>query len=127
MAKRVNPEEEAQDLLPEAAESPACSAHARLLSAIADFEDGLDDAHEVALGLAGSEAGILRIEGIGWIDPDILTFDGTDDDGIRMRMVQHVSQLNVTLVALPRVDPAGEPRRIGFHLAAGRAAGAGRS
>ena len=124
---RRPPEEEAQDLLPEIPEAYAGRVHANLVAAIADFESGLDDAHEVALGFAGSEVGILRIEGIGWIEPDTLTFDGTDEEGIRTRMIQHVSQLNVMLVALPRVDTAGEPRRIGFHLAAGaprRAGGA---
>lgn len=108
-------------------QSPAGSAHDRLIAAIADFEAGLDDAHEVALGFAGSEAGVLQIEAIGWIAPDILTFDGTDEEGIRTRMIQHVSQLSVMLVALPRADSEGEPRRIGFRLAAARQADSGRS
>lgn len=129
MAKRVKraPEEEAQDLLPELPEPYAGQVHANLVAAIADFEADLDDAHEVALGFAGSEVGILRIEGIGWIEPDTLTFDGTDEAGIRTRMIQHVTQLNVMLVALPRTDTAGEPRRIGFHLGAGVPPAAGRS
>lgn len=125
--KRRPPEEEAQDLLPEMPEAYAGRVHANLLAAIADFEAGLDDAHEVALGFAGSEVGILRIEGIGWIEPDTLTFDGTDEDGIRTRMIQHVTQLNVMLVALPRADTEGEPRRIGFHLGVGAPSGAARS
>ena len=120
------PEEEAQDLLPDLPEAYAGRVHANLVAAIADFEAGLDDAHEVALGFAGSEVGILRIEGIGWIEPDTLTFDGTDEMGIRTRMIQHVSQLNVMLVALPRADMEGEPRRIGFRLAAGVPPSAGR-
>lgn len=119
------PEEEAQDLVPLPPEPYAGRVHANLVAAIADFESGLDDEHEVALGLAGSDVAILRIEGIGWIEPDTLTFDGTDDDGTRIRLVQHVSQLNVTLVALPRSDPEGEPRRIGFRLAASVPADAG--
>lgn len=113
------PEEEAQDLV-NGAECPASSAHARLIAAIAEFEAGLDDTQEVALGLAGGTAGVLQIDALGWIEPDILTFDGIDAEGIRTRMIQHVTQLNVLLVALPREDEAGAPRRIGFRLAAAR-------
>lgn len=126
MARRVGPapdpapEEEAQDIVTEAAECPASSAHARLIAAIAEFEDGLDDTQEVALGLAGGSAGVLQIEALGWIEPDILTFDGIDAEGIRTRMIQPVTQLNVLLVALPREDEEGAPRRIGFRLASAR-------
>jgi len=132
MARRVTPAtgpqadpapgEEAQDRV-EGPDCPASSAHVRLIAAIAEFEAGLDDTQEVALGLAGGSAGVLQIEALGWIEPDLLTFDGIDAEGIRTRMIQHVTQLNVLLVALPREDEEGAPRRIGFRLASARAPG----
>lgn len=100
--------------------SPAESAHDRLILYIRTFESQLDSSQEVAMGFAGDEAGILRIEGIGFFDPDILTFYGRDDGGAKTQLIQHVSQLSVMLRAVPRNDGAADPpRRIGFHLASG--------
>ncbi|MDA7428262.1 DUF6173 family protein [Primorskyibacter aestuariivivens] len=91
-------------------------AYERLILYIRDFEAGLDNEHEVAMGFTGTDAGILRIEGMGFFDPDIVTFYGTDPDGIRTQLIQHVSQLNVLLRALPKLVEEAAPRRIGFRL-----------
>lgn len=99
--------------------SPAQWAYERLILYIKNFEDQLDDRHEVAMGFAGGEAGVMRIEGIGYFAPDIVTFYGRDEDEARTQLVQHVSQLNVMLRALPKARELDEPRRIGFRLAAG--------
>ncbi len=93
-------------------------AYERLILYIQNFEQQLDNEHEVAMGFAGNETGILRIEGLGYFDPDIVTFYGTDDEGGRMQLIQHVSQLNVALRAMPILRDDVEPRRIGFRLAA---------
>jgi len=98
--------------------SPAEWAHPRLVLYIQNFEQQLDNEHEVAMGFAGNETGVLRIEGLGFFDPDIVTFYGSDEAGGRMQLIQHVSQLNVALRALP-IPKAEEPaRRLGFQLAA---------
>ena len=96
--------------------SPARWAYERLIHYIRSFEGQLDSAHEVAMGFTGGEAGVIRIEGIGYFDPDIVTFFGSDPDGTRTQVIQHVSRLNVMLRALPRAQTAGEPQRIGFRL-----------
>jgi len=49
-----------------------------------------------------TSAGVLRIEGLGYFDPDIVTFYGSDSSGGKTQLVQHVSQLNVMLRALPK-------------------------
>lgn len=100
--------------------SPAEWAYERLILYIRNFEGQLDTAEEVAMGFAGGEAGVLRIEGLGYFDPDIITFYGRDDNGARTQLIQHVTQLNVMLCAVPRDEPAEPdepPRRIGFRLA----------
>ncbi len=97
--------------------SPAEWAYERIILYIQSFETQLDNEHEVAMGFTGSDAGILRIEGMGYFDPDIVTFYGTDPAGARTQLVQHVSQLNVILRALPRESRQDKPRRIGFRLA----------
>ncbi|MFZ5965261.1 DUF6173 family protein [Thalassococcus sp. BH17M4-6] len=103
---------------PVAAKSPAEWAYERLILYIQKFEEQLDNEQEVAMGFTGGQAGVLRIEGMGYFDPDIVTFYGSDDRGTRTQLIQHVSQLSVLLRALPKVTAAAAPRRIGFRLAA---------
>jgi hypothetical protein len=70
------------------------------------------------MGFTGSSAGTLRIEGVGYFDPDIVTFYGADENGAKMQLIQHVTQLNVVLRAISKETPPEEPaRRIGFRLA----------
>lgn len=95
--------------------SPAEWAYERIVLYLRDFEDQLDAEHEVAMGFTGSDVSVLRIEGMGYFAPDIVTFYGIDGDGLKTQLIQHVSQLNVTLRALPRTEDS-PPRRIGFRL-----------
>jgi hypothetical protein len=99
--------------------SPAKRSHDMLIAYIRHFESQLDAAQEIAMGFAADEAGILRIEGIGFAEPDLVTFYGTDDFGAKTQLIQHVSQLSVTLRAVPKERREEPPRRIGFHLSAG--------
>jgi len=97
--------------------SPAEWAYERIVMYIQNFEKTLDAEHEVGMGFAGSDAGSLKIQGMGYFAPDMVTFYGNDMDGNKMQLVQHVSQLNVMLVAEPKAEPEQEPVRIGFKLA----------
>ena len=97
--------------------SPAEWAYRRVILYLKAFEESLDDGQEAAMGFAGGAGGVLRIEGIGFHAPDLVTFTGRDDRGNRCQLIQHVHQLNVLLRAVPRPDPAEAPRRIGFDLA----------
>ncbi len=102
---------------PAAEKSPAQWAYERMILYIKNFEEQLDASQEIAMGFAGGDAGVLRIEGIGYFDPDVLTFYGVDATGGRTQLVQHVSQLSVLLKALPKPEESPEPTRIGFRLA----------
>jgi len=118
-----NPPRPCEETLPPAlresseTKSPARWAYERLILYIRNFEAQLDNAHEVAMGFTGGDAGVIRIEGLGYFDPDLVTFFGTDPQGARTQLVQHVTQLNVMLRALPKMAEAEAPRRIGFRLA----------
>ncbi len=98
--------------------SPAQWAYERLVLYIKNFEERLAGDEEVAMGFTDTGAGILKIEGIGFFDPDIVTFYGVDGAGARAQLVQHVTQLNVMLRAVPKPQEVDAPRRIGFQLAA---------
>lgn len=100
----------------DSAKSAARWAYERLVTYIQHFEEQLDSEHEVAMGFVGGETGVLRIEGLGYFDPDIMTFYGTDGSGSATQLIQHVHQLNVMLRALPKEKPAEPARRIGFRL-----------
>lgn len=102
---------------PATRKSPAQWAYERMILYIQNFEKQLDNEHEVAMGFTGGDAGVLRIEGMGYYDPDIVTFYGSDASGAKTQLVQHVSQLNVLLRALPKERSKAAPTRIGFRLA----------
>ncbi len=104
---------------PATKKSAAQWAYERIIMYIQNFEKQLDNNHEIGLGLAGSNAGVIRIEGLGYYDPDIITYYGVNEAGAKTQLIQHVSQLNVTLIASPKHIDQPEPTRIGFRLAAG--------
>lgn len=97
--------------------SPAQWAYERIVLYLQEFEKNLDSEHEAAMGFTGGDAGVLRIEGMGYFDPDIVTFYGTDPSGAKTQMIQHVTQMNVLLRAVPKAVQSAEPNRIGFQLA----------
>lgn len=109
---------------PTETKSPARWAYERLILYIRNFEEQLDNEHEVAMGFTGGDAGVIRIEGLGYFDPDLITFYGADPESGRTQLIQHVSQLNVMLRALPKTIDHKEPRRIGFRLASDLETGA---
>ena len=98
--------------------SPAQWAYERIILYIQNFEEQLDGEHEVAMGFTGGTTGTMRIQGMGFFAPDIITFYGQDETGTRTQLVQHVSQLNVMLRAIPKAAEAPEANRIGFQLGA---------
>ena len=90
---------------------------------IRNFEKQLDSNHEIAMGFAGSDAGVLKIEGLGFFEPDMITFYGRDEDGTKTQLIQHIAQLSVMLRAVPKAAPEAPPTRIGFRLASGWSGG----
>lgn len=56
--------------------SPAEWAYERLILYIQNFESQLDNEHEVAVGFVGGDAGVLRIEGMGFSTPISSHFTG---------------------------------------------------
>ena len=96
--------------------SPAEWAYDRVALYIQNFEKTLNADEEIGMGFAGSDAGTLRIDGMGYFAPDMIAFYGRDPMGKQMQLIQHVSQLNVLLVAEQKPAEADVPNRIGFKL-----------
>lgn len=82
---------------------------------VAYFQNSLDASHEVGIQLANfGIASEIRIRAITYYNPKLIEFIGVRD-GRQVSLVQHISQLNFLLVALPAEKPE-EPYRIGFQL-----------
>lgn len=89
----------------------------RIVAYIREFEANLDKEHEIGARMVSfGDTVQFHIVDMGYWNPDIVTFDGLDEAGRRMKLIQNVSQLNVLLVAMPKRVEHDEPRRIGFVL-----------
>ncbi|MGD1046711.1 MAG: DUF6173 family protein [Bacteroidota bacterium] len=90
----------------------------RLMHQIAEFEKGLKPNEEIGAYLAsfGTQV-IVQIEHVGYHNPYFIIFEGfSTSDGQKVKLVQHVSQLNVLFVAINLKDTSRPPRRIGFEI-----------
>lgn len=86
-----------------------------LLSKINQFDDGLNDELEVGLKLVSFGQTItFHVSGIGFYNPSLVVFAGLTDDGNRVELVQHVSQISFVLIALPKLNPEKPKNKIGF-------------
>ena len=96
--------------------SPAEWAYERIILYIQKFEEQLDGEHEMVMGFVGGGVGSMHVQGMGYFAPDLVTFYGADENGVKTQMVQHVSQLNVTLKATLKQNKDVEAARIGILL-----------
>lgn len=81
---------------------------------IKEFEEDLDDEHEVAVKLASFGQSItMGVTDIGYSNPSTLIFYGFVGDQ-PATLIQHMAQLNFLLLAAKKPDPEKPPRRIGF-------------
>jgi hypothetical protein len=95
--------------------NPAEWAYDRLVEYIKDFEKDLDDEHEIGARLVSFGSVVtFHIQNIGYYGPDMINFDGQDEQGQRVQLIQHLSQLNVLLIAMKKIHE--KPRRLGFIL-----------
>ena len=85
-----------------------------LCKQIQNFQNALDDNHEVGLQLASFGQSItLSVVKLGYSNPCLIHFYGYIDNN-KAHLIQHVTQLNFLLVAVPKSDPDKPARRIGF-------------
>lgn len=88
----------------------------RIVRSLQAFEAALGPNEEVGLKFASLPGDVLRIENVGYWNPDLIKFYGTTGEGQRYELIQHVSQINLLLVVLNK-ESREPPRRIGFILA----------
>ena len=88
----------------------------RVVKKITEFEESIPDNMQAGGRFVSSANGYtFSIDDVGYWNPDMIVFYGTGPDGAKVELLQHTSQLNLLLVAVPRTDDLSKPRRkIGF-------------
>jgi hypothetical protein len=87
---------------------------------IADFEATLDADHEIGMPIVGGPAGLcVHVREVSRFGTDKLVFVGIDSDQKPVRLIQHLTQLNLLMLAAPKIGPVAV--RIGFHAPVGGA------
>jgi uncharacterized protein DUF6173 len=110
------PRIDVRDLRTEAQDNYASEFYTRLVNRITEFNEALDEDHEVGVTLVnfGGSSMVFHLSDLGYCNPSLITFYGITDDGNPVELIQHVSQISVLLSKLPRLP--NEPKRvIGFH------------
>lgn len=93
----------------------ASDMYQRIVALINNFESDLPDTMQAGGRLVSAGDITFSIQDIGYWDPNMIVFYGELSDGSTVELVQHLSQLNLLLVAVPRQDDIQKPRRvIGF-------------
>lgn len=107
---------EIQKSLAEARESEYASGFCkRLVEMINEFDESLDDEHEVGMRLVTfGQAVTFHVTDIGYYNPSLIRFYGKMDDGSDVELIQHISQISFLLMAVKRINPQEPKKRIGF-------------
>ena len=86
--------------------------HNRLLTWFAAFDTSLDSEHEIGARLVNfGQTYTFRVTDLGYWNPSLIVFHGFNDQGERIQLIQHVSQISILLVPLKK---PGDRPRIGF-------------
>lgn len=95
--------------------NPAKWTHRQFVECIYDFEKSLDDDHEVGARLISFASEVtFYIQDVRYYDPHMISFSGSKENGEKLQLFQHVSQLSVCLVSMKKRGE--EPVKIGFKL-----------
>ena len=86
----------------------------RLMKWIADFDAGLDDTQEVGVRLVSfGQTIVFHLKDINYWNPSLISFTGYTEKSEPVNLIQHVSQISILLMSLPRNNP--KEQKIGFH------------
>ena len=93
----------------------ASDMYQRIVALINNFEADMPADMQAGGRLVSAGNITFSIQDVGFWDPNMIVFYGELSDGSHVELVQHLSQLNLLLVAVKRTDDTDKPRRvIGF-------------
>jgi hypothetical protein len=97
----------------------ASKFYKRLSEWITNFDKSLDDNHEVGVRLVSfGQSMSFHLEGMGYYNPFLISFSGFTEDGQPVELIQHVNQISILLMKLPRKNPNEPKKPIGFNIGA---------
>ncbi|WP_433742541.1 DUF6173 family protein [Falsibacillus pallidus] len=93
----------------------ASAFYRKIIDMILLFESQLNEEEEVGLRLVSfGNAMQFHVDAISYINPSLISFMGMLNDGSKVKLIQHVSQISFLLMALPKREEHAPPNRIGF-------------
>jgi hypothetical protein len=93
----------------------ASEFHKRLVKWVREFDESLDQEHEVGIRLVSfGQSLTFHLGDIGYWNPSLISFSGFTDGGEPVELIQHVSQISVLLLKVKRKDLSKPKRKIGF-------------
>lgn len=98
-----------------AEEQYASSFYEKLVEMIREFDVKLAESEEVGMRLVSFGQTVeFHVQDIGYYDPSLIRFFGVTDDGDKIELIQHVSQISFLLMAVNRLNPKEPKKKIGF-------------
>lgn len=91
----------------------------KLCECIRNFDDQLDETQAVGMRLVSfGQAITFSVSQLGYTDPSLIHFYGRLENEQSVELIQHVSQINFLLTAVPRLNSVKPKPPIGFSRAA---------
>src|SRR5262245_42865083 len=77
-------------------ENSASAFHSRLVKMVNDFDAELDDSCEVGVRLVNfGQTVVFHLKALGYWNPSLIVFHGTNDHDDPVQLIQHISQISV--------------------------------
>jgi len=94
----------------------ASEFYERLTKWITRFDADLDETQEVGVRLVNfGQTIVFHLKDISYWNPSLISFTGVTDQGQPVELIQHVSQISILLMSLPRQNPQDPKAAIGFR------------
>lgn len=86
-----------------------------LYQEIIEYQNSLSNEEDIAIQVVKfNESITLLVESIGYTGCNLVWFESKDNNGSRLRLVQHVQQLNFLMMTIAKEKPELPKRKIGF-------------
>ncbi len=95
----------------------ASEFYRRLAEWISNFDNSLDNESEVGVRLVNfGQTVVFTLEDMGYYNPSLILFRGHTQDGSPVELIQHISQISILLMKLPRENPEQPKKPLGFQV-----------
>ncbi|MCE5284576.1 MAG: DUF6173 family protein [Pelosinus sp.] len=94
----------------------AKSIFRQLVQQIQHFEAALNEEYDVGIKLVSFGQSVqFSVVSLGYLDPNLIWFEGMLPDGTNVELLQHISQISFLMMAVKRAEPEKPKTPIGFQ------------